>query len=167
MVTPTRSPQRKPPGSLTAFVLVIAALFVTFLLHKGPSFLEFRDGKAELSKERQAKLQKELDELENAQQYVLLASRAGYYDCFNCGAKTTIFLEKGHVWKYGVTRKGEKIRYGDWHVQRGLYYIIEYEGPIQKCLRREKIQIYNYATLPENLQRPAPLIRPPGNKRDD
>ena len=167
MVAPTRTPQRRPSNSPVGFVFLIAALLVAFLLHKGPSFLDFKDGKAELSKERQAKLQKELDELENAQQYVLLASRAGYYDCYNCGAKTTIFLEKGHVWKYGSTRKGEKVRYGDWHVQEGLYYIVEYEGPLQECLRREKIQIYNYATLPENLQRPVPLIRPPGNKRDD
>jgi hypothetical protein len=30
----------------------------------------------------------------------------------------------------------------------------------------EKIKIYNYALLPENLRRAVPLIRPPGNKID-
>ncbi len=167
MVTPTRPPRRNTPNFLPGIILFVFALGAVILILNSSGFLEFNDGRAELSKERQAKLEKELDELENAQQYVLVASRPGYYECYNCGAKTTIFLEKGHVWKYGTTRKGEQGRYGDWHIQQDLFYIVEYEGPVQECLRREKIQIYNYATLPENLARPVPLIRPPGNKNDN
>lgn len=167
MVAPNRPPERNTPGILPGITLLVASLGAVIFILYSLGFLEFNNGRAELSKKRQAKLQKELDELEHAQQYVLVASRPGYYDCYNCGTKTTIFLEKGHVWKYGATRKGEQGRYGDWHIQRDLFYFVEYEGPLQECLRREKIQIYNYATLPENLARPVPLIRPPGNKKDN
>jgi len=48
----------------------------------------------------------------------------------------------------------------------GLAYAIEYEGSVEECLVQEAQKIYSYATLPENLKRPNPLIRPPGNKVD-
>ena len=98
---------------------------------------------------------------------MLLAAKAGRYPCFSCTGKSSIFLHQGQVWKYGVTRKGERGRYGNWHVDQGLLYFIEYTGPLQECLRQEKLKIYNYALLPENLARTPPLIRPPGNKQDN
>jgi len=119
-------------------------------------------GEAELTPQRVAKLLRELDELDDAEQYVLLAAKPGHYPCFSCTGKSSIFLHQGQVWKYGVTRKGERGRYGNWHVDQGLLYFIEYTGPLQ-----EKLKIYNYALLPENLARTPPLIRPPGNKQDN
>lgn len=125
------------------------------------------DGDPELSSERMAKLSRELDELEHAEQYALIAAKNGYYPCYHCIGKSSIFLLGGEVWKYGVTRKGEKSRYGEWHVDQGLFYVIQFEGALQACLEREKWMIYHYAILPENIARATPLIRPPGNKQDN
>jgi hypothetical protein len=47
-----------------------------------------------------------------------------------------------------------------------LLYQVEYKGTVEDCLIQEAHKIYNYATLPENLKRAKPLIRPPGNKVD-
>jgi hypothetical protein len=120
-----------------------------------------------LSPERAAKLQKELEEFDNAEQYVLLATNDGWYPCFPCVEKKLIFLKKGNIWKYGVTRKGEASRYGKSLSDKNLIYFTEYEGTLQECLKQEKIKIYGYAIHPENLARKVPLIRPPGNKQDN
>lgn len=149
-------------------MFAIIVLFIgAFVLYSSSDFIEFdENGVPRLSSKRETKLLKDLDEFENSEQYVLVAIRDGYYDCYNCGEKNTIFLHKGEIWKYGVTRKGEKARYGEWHINRGLIYVTEFKGPLQKCLRLEKIKIVKYAIHPENLKREKPLIRPPGNKRD-
>lgn len=156
----TPSQRRWAPLFLLVLIVAFAILYSDFL-QTG------QDGRPELSPDRRDKLDRELKELENSEQYVLLTARNGEYPCFNCGAHSTINLPKGAVWKYGVTRKGEKGRYGEWHVDNGLVYVVEFEGPLQECLRQEKLKIYLYAVHPENLMREAPLIRPPGNKRDD
>lgn len=150
----------KPPPILKTVLVILAALLSLYAAY------EITKDIPGLSPERQAKLNRELEELENAEQYVLRAARDGWYPCYSCPGKNRIFLLKDEVWKYGVTRKGEARRYGRWHQEQGLYYLVQYEGPLQECLRREKIQIYSYALLPENLGREQPLIRPPGNKRD-
>ncbi|MEL7119451.1 MAG: hypothetical protein AAFO07_08425 [Bacteroidota bacterium] len=150
--------------NLRIWMLVIgcAALVIYF------SFIQKTlDGTYELSEQRKAKLEKELEELENAEQYVLLASQNGYYPCFSCVEKNTIFLNIGQVWRYGVTQKGERGRYGSSLLEQRLLYVPQYQGLLQECLREEKIKIYNYALLPENLSRQLPLIRPPGNKQDN
>jgi hypothetical protein len=112
-------------------------------------------------------MEKELWELENAEQYVLLARNSGHFPCYSCGRQAKIFLFAGEVWRYGVTRKGEKGRYSTGLPHKELIYLIQYEGTLQDCLKQEKMKIYRYALLPENIKRTPPLIRPPGNKRDD
>jgi len=151
-----------PPDRIGWQLYVISLI----LLISGSALLFYSKDIAELPPERRQKLEKELDELENAEQYVLIAEKDGWYSCFNCPGEAHIFLHRGEVWKYGVTRKGEKGRYGKWHVNQSLVYIIQYQGAYQECLKQEKIKIYMYAQLPENLRRQHPLIRPPGNKRD-
>lgn len=121
----------------------------------------------ELDPQRAKKLEKELEELDNAEQYVLLASQNAWYPCFPCIEKKRIFLKRGQVWKYGVTRKGEAGRYGKSLAQQKLLYVRQFQGTLQACLKQEKIKIYNYAVHPENLARTKPLIRPPGNKQDN
>ncbi len=165
-VTAPKSTNSDPqmPGKWLLFGLIFL-LAVAFIFKN--DFLEFdENGKPIIAPYRQAKLDKELDELENCEQYALLAARDGYYPCFNCPGKSTIFLYKNETWKYGVTRKGEKDRYGTWHIDNHLLYVTQYTGTLQECIRQEKIKIYHYPTHPENVRRPAPLIRPPGNKRD-
>lgn len=156
---------QKPFNPLPLFGLLLF-LAVAFLI--GTKWLESdQEGNPILAPYRKAKLEKELEELDKAEQYALLAARDGDYPCFNCPGKSTIFLRQGQVWKYGVTTKGEKSRYGTWHIDNNLFYVIQLEGTLQECLREEKRKIYYYATLPENLARPVPLIRPPGNKQDN
>lgn len=146
-----------------SFLILLAVAFLV-----GTDWVEFdANGKPILAPFRKAKLDKELEELDHSEQYALLASRNGNYPCFNCPGKSTIFLTKGLVWKYGVTRKGEQARYGTWHIDNHLFYLKQYEGTWQECLREEKRKIYYYATYPENLARSVPLIRPPGNKQDN
>jgi len=65
-----------------------------------------------------------------------------------------------------VTSKKKKGRYHKELPHPGLAYNIEFEGLLHECLKKEKIKIYSYAVLPENLRRPRPLKRPPGNKID-
>ncbi len=160
---PDRPPRRSP--GLQALLLIALLLG---LLWATTDFFDYDDqGNPILHPERGEKLARELNELDHAEQYVLIAARNGPYPCYHCAGKSTIFLQRGHVWKYGVTRKGETGRYGRWHLDMGLLYVIQYEGPWQDCLREEKTKIYHYAIHPENLARPVPLIRPPGNKQDN
>jgi hypothetical protein len=133
---------------------------------KQKEFLIRKGDKVELAPWRKEKLERELEELDHAEQYALLAGRPEFYPCFPCQGKKEIFLTLGEVWKYGVTTKGETGRYRDGFPKPGLAYVIEFEGPLQECLKQEKLKIYRYATLPENLKRERPLIRPPGNKVD-
>lgn len=121
----------------------------------------------DIDPQRKEKLLRELQEIDNAEQYVLLAIEAGNYPCLNCGPRSTIWLMANEIWRYGVTRKGEQIRYPSTELARaGLRYQIQFEGTVAECLKQEKIKIYNYAIHPENLRRPFRLVRPPGNPRD-
>lgn len=134
---------------------------------KKKDFIVFINGEARLADWRLKKLEQELEEMDVVEQYALVADEAGYFECFNCGEKTLIYLEEGEVWRYGHTRKGEKVRYGKHLHKRNLRYIIQFEGTVLECIREEKKKIYYYALLPENLKRIIPLIRPPGNKKDN
>ncbi len=119
-----------------------------------------------LPDDRKEKLERALAKLEEAEQYALLAVQAGWYPCFNCPNTQTIYLIPGEVWKYGVTTNGPARYSSSFYRQNHLQYIVQFRGPLQECLREEKIKIYRYAILPENLKRNIPLIRPPGNKKD-
>ncbi|GJM32100.1 MAG: hypothetical protein DHS20C18_11010 [Saprospiraceae bacterium] len=136
---------------------------------KNPPFITNEDGEKALSPERQAKLDRELEEIDNAKQYALIAGEEGYYPCYICPeSKKTIFLNIGEVWKYGVTRKGEKGRYpGENYGAPDLIFVTQFEGHYAACLKKEKIMIYNYPLLPEAQRRKIILLRPPGNKYDN
>jgi hypothetical protein len=110
-------------------------------------------------------LQKKLDELDEAEQYALVARKAGYYPCVHSG-HTLYFLQPGEVWKYGVTTKGERGRYsGQFILDNSVSYIIQFTGTIGECLQAEQNQLFTYPILPENLARPEKdrLLRPPSN----
>ncbi len=159
---PNPKPHRRLWWLLIVFVTTIYAAFNV----EDFDFLIEKDGQYELAPQRKGKLQKELEEIDNAEQYVIIATKAGFYPCYNCGQSTMIFLNVGEVWKYGVTRIGQDRRYRKLEIPKGLTYLKEYVGDTGTCLKLEKIKIYNYALLPENLQRSTPLIRPPGNRVD-
>lgn len=60
---------------------------------KGSPTVINEDGEEVLSPKRQAKLDKELDEIDNAVQYALIASADGNYPCYSCpNGIATIFF---------------------------------------------------------------------------
>lgn len=162
-----QSPSRFP---LLLFLLVVGVLGGYYLISgtkKSPIVID-EHGNKSLAPHRQEKRDKELWEINNAMQYVLLAEVDGYYPCETCpnGAKT-IFLYAGEIWKYGVTRIGEKRRYpgGDYGASN-VVYLPQFEGTYSECLSMEKTKIYDYPLLPEATKEGMLLIRPPGNAKD-
>ncbi|MEL7219934.1 MAG: hypothetical protein AAGJ93_01365 [Bacteroidota bacterium] len=84
--------RKKPIKFLSNLFLCLLALILIFGTKE---FIEYtEEGGAILSSERAAKLAKELEELDNAEQYILLAAKDGYYPCFACVDKSRIFLRK-------------------------------------------------------------------------
>lgn len=162
--TPAPNPQ---PWTWFLILLAVAGMIGVVAHWKDADFLEKDEkGKPVLSKKRKEKLDKALKELDEAEQYALLANKNGYYPCYNCGDTLEIFLHAKEVWRYGSTVKREKGRYGNSLEGKNLFYFVQYEGTLQECLRQELLKIFNYPTLPENLKRAKPLMRPPGNKVD-
>lgn len=145
------------------FLLLIVGTTIYLSL---PDFLVDKEGEPELAPWRKEKLLRELDDLDNAEQYVLKAGVPGLYPCYICKGSKEIFLNLNEIWRYGVTTKGQRGRYPDGLPHPGLVYLIQFQGKLQACLAEEKIKIYEYALLPENLKRTDRLIRPPGNKVD-
>jgi len=127
----------------------------------------------EITKEREAKKAKEIERILNksfddktCEQYALTATISGYYPCYQKKSEsTTIWLNKGEVWKYGKTCLGEEIRYKNL-TQLKLKYVTQFSGTEKECLVEEKNKIYFYPCLPECLLRKIKLLRPPGNKID-
>ncbi|MEL6972694.1 MAG: hypothetical protein AAFO02_21190 [Bacteroidota bacterium] len=133
-----------------------------------PGLIETPEGEITLSPERQAKLERELEEIDNAEQYALLATASSYYPCYSCpDGQKTIFLQIGEIWRYGVTRKGERGRYPNQdYGAPDLLYLPQFVGTLTECLKQEKLKIYQYPLLPEAQLRKIVLARPPGNKYD-
>ncbi len=163
-----------PNGSKWLLLLLLGAVLASgYIIWNSskkiaPGLIETPDGEIVLSPEREAKRDRELEEIDNAIQYALVATIDGYYPCLSCpfGIKT-IYLYKGNVWKYGVTRKGEAERYpGGSYGADNLLFLPMFEGTYSECLKREKTLIYNYPLLPEAIERQVILARPPGNKYD-
>lgn len=143
------------------------SLFAVCGLFAALKYIDWEDGNPVLAPWRKEKLEQELAKFDEAEQYVLIADQEGWYPCFSCLESKLILLKRGEVWKYGVTTNERKGRYGSQLPYENLLYLTEYKGSILECLKREKIQIYHYPLLPENLSRSVQLIRPPGNKRDN
>jgi hypothetical protein len=158
----TPDPKKRYGWLFWAIALVI--IYAATHLDDFP-FLVEKDGKYDLSPERKAKLKRELDEIDEAIQYVIKAKKPGIYPCFHCQSGV-IYLNTGEIWKYGTTRIGLEKRYSPSDLPEDLSYLPEFVGDYASCLKQEKIKIYYYAALPENTIREVPLIRPPGNKVD-
>lgn len=161
-----------PPSPKNTWLWLLFIAIGGILLYnqyKGVDFLVVdEEGNVQLSPEREEKMNKRIEELENAEQYVLIATASKYYPCYSCEYTDSIFLHKGEVWRYGVTTKTQEGRYAYSFFDSGqLKYVIQFEGTETACKQEEQRKIIKYGILPENLRRQTPLIRPPGNKRDD
>jgi hypothetical protein len=148
-------------GRLSPLIFIVMAL--TFA-----DVIVWVDGVPKLHPKREKKLEKEIREIEDAEQYALKAEKSDWYPCFLC-PRRSIFLNAGEVWKYGVTRKGQKVRYGGFVNESDLVYEVQFKGNYAACLIEEKRKLYSYPLMPENLVRPDSmrLAYPPGNIQDN
>lgn len=165
-------PHQQPAVKKKKSMLPIAVASLFLLVMALVPFIEFDElGNARLSSKREGKLRKELNNLDEAEQYALLANDNGYYLCLSCKSSGVdsiqIFLFRNEVWKYSTTTKGEAGRYRNTLASKKLRYQPQYVGTLADCLKQEKIKIYQYPLLPECLKRNFHLIRPPGNKQDN
>lgn len=118
-----------------------------------------------LNPKDQAKLEKRFKELDDSEQYALVASVDGFYTCVHSGW-STYYLKAGEVWKYGVTSKGVFGRYtASFLFKNKVIYIAQFKGNIAECLKMEQVKLFNYPYSAENLARPPEkrLPRPPYN----
>lgn len=153
-------PQKK---KLLPFVIGGAVLLVCALKWRGA--VEYIDGEPQLKQKHIQQLQKKLNELEEGEQYALIATTNGMYPCVHNG-HPLYFLHVGEVWKYGTTIKGQRGRYSSqFFEENAVSYIVEFRGTMGECLQQEQIKLYSYPVLPENLARPEEmrLLRPPNN----
>lgn len=168
MLPPPDYPPPVRKGRSAPRFMAVALFFIVAMLTFA-DVIVWVEGVPQLHPKRLAKLQKEEKEIDNAEQYALLAKSSGFYPCFMCSTGE-VYLFKGNVWKYGVTRKGQRGRYSQVFVSgKKLDYLVQFEGHYAQCLIEEKRKIYHYPLLPENLIRPdsVRLIYPPGNKQDN
>lgn len=157
-------PKGNPKGHNTLFIAAIVLLFIVGAL-KWKDIIQYTDGKPLLSTKRQQMLEKKINELDEAEQYALIATMDGLYPCLHSGC-SVYHLRIGEVWKYGVTTKGERGRYTAQFLQdNAVSYIIQFKGTMTDCLKEEQRKLFNYPLLPENLARPEAnrLLRPPYN----
>ncbi|MDB4443262.1 hypothetical protein N9157_02010 [Saprospiraceae bacterium] len=100
---------KKNPKRNFTFLIIIALCSCIYLFtNSRKPFIKYdENGLAKLAEWRQDKLTNELDDLEQAEQYVLVAKATGYFPCFSCPTKQLIHLNKGEIWKDGFTSKGK------------------------------------------------------------
>lgn len=147
------------PLLIGAGVILVAVAFFSKMAFKG------ENDAPKLSPQDEAKLEKRLKEIDDSEQYALVATLNGWYPCLHSG-RATCYLKIGEVWKYGVTSKGEFGRYTvAFLIKNKVSYVVQFKGNIAECLKQEQIRLYNYPNLPENLARPPTerLPRPPYN----
>lgn len=155
--------------ALLVVYMLITAVLVVLMALDWKEVVRWVGDTAEVSPEHLRKLDKEIREIEYADQYVLRAQVDGWYECLTCASKK-IFLHAGEVWKYGVTRMGMSGRYGsEYLAQKNVAFFVQFSGDYAQCLIEEKKKLYFYPVLPENLARADSLrlTYPPGNSRSN
>jgi len=162
---PQSFPILKPAPPKIGLPLLIGGILLLICALKWRDVVEYVDGEPILKTKQKNELQRKLEELENVEQYALLARSDGWYPCLHSKLKT-YYLRKNEVWKYGVTSKGEMGRYAPAFLPANkVYYYIQFTGTMSECLKEEQRKLFNYPTLPENLVREEEnrLLRPPFN----
>ncbi|MBL7779717.1 MAG: hypothetical protein JNM22_00780 [Saprospiraceae bacterium] len=160
---PIPSPDSRPGRFLPYILAGIAVLIVCAL--QWSDVIEYINGEPHLTAKHQKQLQKKMEELDEGEQYALVATTNRMYPCVHNG-HSLYFLRVGEVWKYGTTIKGQRGRYSSQFFEdNAVSYIVEFRGTMGECLKQEQIKLFSYPILPENLARPQEmrLLRPPNN----
>lgn len=158
---PTPVPKKKPG----IFFVIAGILILIVCALKWHDVVEYMDGQPQLTDKHQQQLKKKLNELEEAEQYALIATKDGLYPCLHSGHKL-YYLHIGEVWKYGVTTKGKRGRYTSQFMENNsVSYIVQFRGTMGECQQEEQTKLFTYPVLPENLARLEEnrLLRPPYN----
>lgn len=164
---PTFDKIYQPPRHGAPFPFIPFALLALFaLLVSMPRKAAMPDPEVPvMSPLDQEKLSKRLREIDDSEQYALIAEGDGWYPCLHSG-RTQFYLHAGEVWKYGVTSKGQTGRYSiSFLTKHNVSYLIQFKGNFAECLKQEQIKLFNYLYLPENTARSPEnrLLRPPYN----
>ncbi|MBV6442480.1 MAG: hypothetical protein DYG98_22475 [Haliscomenobacteraceae bacterium CHB4] len=160
----TGKPDTKTPTPFPLILIGLALFLAGIVLFFKMDFEDDRRA-PKLPPKEEEKLTKRLREIDDSEQYALLAETDGWYPCLHSG-KSIFYLKAGEVWKYGVTSKGKLGRYRtDFLIRNNVSYFVQYNGTLSECLKQEQIKLFNYPYLPENLARPRSeqLPRPPFN----
>lgn len=161
---PKFEPKEPKKKSLLPFIIGGAAILILCAL-EWRDVIEYINGEPQLAAKHQSQLQKKLNDLEDAEQYALVAMTEGWYPCLHSG-RALYYLHIGEVWKYGITSRGERGRYTTRFLQdNGVQYLIQFKGTMTECLQEEQRKLFSYPLLPENLARLEldRLVRPPYN----
>ena len=164
-----RKPDTDTQNAQTLFPLMLIGAVVLLVIIVRFSTTDIKEGNEvpDLSPNEAAKLEKRLREIDDAEQYALIATVNGWYPCNHLG-RATFYLLAGEVWKYGATTKGQLGRYGYKYLENtNVSYIVQFQGTIAECLKEEQRKLFGYPYLPENLARPEKdrLPRPPFNSK--
>ncbi len=143
------------PNPLKWYIFTFILLLLTYVIY---DILRYDDvvkiddkGQPQITDDRKRKLGEDTLRFYNsAEQYALVATRNDWYECLSCGDSARIFLHIGEVWKYGVTINGEQVRYSKNElIEKGLLYLPQLQGSLQRCLSEERKKIIEYPLLPE------------------
>jgi len=160
----TRTLSTKKQSAFSTLLIGAVVLLVAVALFKNAGIQDDFEA-PKLNPKEEAKLQKRLKEIDDSEQYALVANLDGFYPCLHSG-QTVYYLLAGEVRKYGITSKGQFGRYtGAFINNNDVTYVVEFRGNIAECLKQEQIKLFNYRNLPENLARSLEnrLLRPPYN----
>lgn len=165
----TETPDIGTQNTRTPFPLILFGMVLLLLIVARLSNADFKEENEvpKLNPRDEAKLEKRLKEIDDAEQYALIATVNGWYPCNHPG-RPTFYLLAGEVWKYGATTKGQLGRYSYKYLEKmSVSYIVQFQGTIAECMKEEQRKLFGYPFLPENLARPEKdrLPRPPFNSK--
>lgn len=102
------------------------------------------------------RLEKRLREIDESEQYALIASVNGWYPCLHKG-RPGCYLLSGEIWKYGVTSKGEFGRYSAaFLMQNKVSYVFSSGEILQSASNRNKSNYLHTPGCPKTLSGPRP-----------
>ncbi len=87
-------------------VILVAGILAIALFPK--ILIDEEYGSPKLHPKEEERLQQRLKEIDDSEQYALLAEIDGWYPCLHSG-RSIFHLKAGEVWKYGVTSKGKSV----------------------------------------------------------
>lgn len=137
-----------PPG----ITILLLALAMAALKWEDVARL-LKDGNWGLAQERQEELEDTLERNENAEQYVLIATVSGWYECYLC-EEGKYWLNEGEIAKIGITTNPAERYSQQWLKDHRVNYHVETEGDLAAVRKAEIERIASYPFTPENMKRP-------------